>query len=634
MLDSYGEELAVAGWGLPWTRRGLYASPLDEARWEALVQGVRRQGIWGMLQAAVAAGALPCTAGQAEQVRMSAGRAAIDDMRVDARLVQTSDLLHGAGIKHRVLKGSTTALRVYPVGGLRSYGDVDVLVEGSSFDASVRLLEQSGGRRRYPQAQPGFDQRFSKGTSFSMPDGVPVDLHRTFVLGPYGFTVDLAGIFSRSDVVTVAGRQITCLELVDAAVHACLHAALGDWPPRLVPMRDVVQFVSDERIDPDALLDRAREWRCLAVVARAVALAQGAYGLPDSSLTRWSAGYRPKRWEHRTIALYGEGHSYRRQSIAAARFVPGVQAKVTYVRALAFPSSAYLHEREGSLVRRGLRALGVSDPAGSALSCVGPDLEVRAYLGSRRAFYGSLTLVRACFDGLWLGLLDRDQCDAIDRRYYDGEQRYADPAYNQAGLWPWEGDDIDAEFHHCRRLAVLGAGGGREVVALRRRGFEVDGFECHEGLLAAGNQLLGLLDLAPPMSLMPRDRWPPTAGSYDGVVIGWGAYMLIPDRGDRVELLRAVRAHVPDDGPVLLSFFVRGDGSRYFSLTAQVANLLRRARRRDPVGVGASLRPNRVQFFTIAEVVAELAEAGFSLARHGTDEYGHAVGRALPRPPR
>lgn len=373
LVACYGWCLAVAGYGCRPPGRGFPSAPLDDSQWQGLLEVVRDQRIWGFLHAAVQEGALPCTDGQAEEVRSGTAQATMADMAVEARLVQTSRHLRAAGIEHRMLKGVTTAARVYPRQSLRSYGDVDVLVPGGSFEAAVRRLEESGGKRRFAEARPGFDRRFSKGTSLRMPDGISVDLHRTFVLGPYGFTVDLAGIFSRSDVVTIGGREIQCLEIVDAAVHACIHAALGDFPPRLVPMRDVIQFITDDRIDVDGLLERTREWRGEAVVARALLLAHRAFDLPDSSFTRWALGYRSKRWERRAISLYGEGHTYRRQAIGATRFVPGTRGKLDYIAALSIPAPSYLHEREGTVRRRAIRALGFRPRrAGSAPVRRGP----------------------------------------------------------------------------------------------------------------------------------------------------------------------------------------------------------------------------------------------------------------------
>ena len=53
---------------------------------------------------------------------------------------------------------------------------------------------------------------------------------------------------------------------------------------------------------------------------------------------------------------------------------------------------------------------------------------------------------------------------------------------------------------------VVGGGGGREVLALRRLGYEVDGFECDPGLVACANELLAAgrsLDLKPQTTYLP-----------------------------------------------------------------------------------------------------------------------------------
>jgi hypothetical protein len=314
--------------------------------------------MWRLLGAAVADGSLPCTALQREQAMQGAAAAAYSDLRVDMRLVQTCQLFGDHGIEVRALKGATTAVRAYRRADLRSYGDVDVLVPGSSFDRAASLLAQHGGQRRYRQARRGFDRRFSKGASFRMPDGVSVDLHRTFVVGPYGFTVDLPGVWSRRDTVTVAGYEVPCLEVHDATVHACMHAALGAYPPFLTSLRDVVEFLTTDGVDPEIVVRRAAEWRVSAVVALAVATARAVFGLADMPLASWAAGYRPARWEDRAVSVYGPGRSFRRQAVASVPFVPGLGAKVLYVAAMSFPEAAYRRERDQSHARRLRQALG------------------------------------------------------------------------------------------------------------------------------------------------------------------------------------------------------------------------------------------------------------------------------------
>lgn len=354
-----GREAAttVAAHGLAGARCPRPLNALEPPDWDDLLRHVERERLWGFLASALSDEALPCTAEQAAVVFERASQAARSDLLVESRLLQTCIALDEAAIDHRVLKGVTTAHRVYPAPLLRSSGDVDVLVPGSSFDAAAGLLERSGGVRRYAEPRPGFDRRFSKGASFRMPDGISVDLHRTFVLGPYGFTVDLEGVFSRSALVTLAGRELKCLEIHDAAVHACFHAVLGDWPARPIPLRDVIQFVTSGDVDARCILERADEWRARAVVARAVGVARRTYGLGvELPLASWAEDYPEQRWERRALALYGEGRSYRRQARGAARFIPGVVPKLRYARDMALPSRAYLSDRDGSYVRRGVRA--------------------------------------------------------------------------------------------------------------------------------------------------------------------------------------------------------------------------------------------------------------------------------------
>ena len=47
---------------------------------------------------------------------------------------------------------------------------------------------------------------------------------------------------------------------------------------------------------------------------------------------------------------------------------------------------------------------------------------------------------------------------------------YRDDAWNTQGLFDWERELVDAHFPKAARIAVLAAGGGREVLALRDLG--------------------------------------------------------------------------------------------------------------------------------------------------------------------
>lgn len=363
LTSHFGLERAVASHRLAGAAPQWPEEPLNDVEWSALLDRVQIQWSWRMLAAAIRDRALPASPTQTDEALSRAADAAINDLHVESRLVQVCQEFEGAGVEYRALKGATTARRVYRDPELRSFADVDVLVGGDDFDRAVEIIERRGGRRRYEEARAGFDRRFSKGASFSMPDGVAIDLHRTFVLGPYGFTVDLEGILARGAQINVAGHVVQALEIHDAAAHACMHAALGQWPPILTPVRDVVEFLTHPSVDPVRVLERAAAWRIEAVVARAVSFAVELLGCPEMPLAGWARSYRPRFWEPATVGVYGPGRSSRQQSLAALAFVPGgSRARLEFARALALPDRSYLATRDGSYIRRILRATeGLSD---------------------------------------------------------------------------------------------------------------------------------------------------------------------------------------------------------------------------------------------------------------------------------
>jgi len=235
--------------------------------------------------------------------------------------------------------------------------------------------------------------------------------------------------------------------------------------------------------------------------------------------------------------------------------------------------------------------------------------------------------------GVRLGLMSREELHALDERYYSGGKAgehidYAGEAHNRSGLAEWERRVLERFFPPRGRLLVMGAGGGREVLALARMGYDVDGFEPHPGLVDFANSLLEREGVSSRVSVSARDETPRSDARYDGVIVGWGAYMLIQGRARRIALLRGLRALAAPGAPVVLSFFYRDPGSPFrHGLIARLGSALRRRRGDEPVEEGDALAPNFVHLFTEAEVRSELAEAGWDPVFHDTFGTGHAVAR-------
>jgi hypothetical protein len=245
----------------------------------------------------------------------------------------------------------------------------------------------------------------------------------------------------------------------------------------------------------------------------------------------------------------------------------------------------------------------------------------------------------ATFQGVWLGVFDRELLARIDEGYFkraresvDGRPfTYFDEDYNLGGLFEWEQQAVREHFPPPpARVVVTGAGAGREVLALLRLGYDAVGYEPSPVLRDAGDAFLERQGHPGRLHLSERDVFPPDAGKCDAVMVGWGAYLLIPGRERRVRFLGATRDALPAGGSVLCSFFVQTSQRRYYATIARVANTIRRMRRAELAEVGDALIPHFVHYFTQSDVESELLDGGFRMVAFEEHPYGWAVGTALP----
>ena len=362
MTDVRAAARAIAAYGLAGTTTELPRGPMADDEWLALLGAARAQRMSGHLAHAIEENALAVTAVQLEQAGDSHLREMSLALLLERTLLEVVDLFETLEIPYRVLKGSAVAHLDYADPSLRSFGDIDLLVPSSQFDSAVEALSAAGHRRRFPEPRPGFDRRFGKGTSFSDAEDTEIDLHRTFVLGPYGLSIDLDALWLSSSTFVLAGRTIHALRPEHRFLNACYHAVLGNTPPRLVPLRDVAELLLAGNVDVDEIRRLAAAWRADAVVALAVQSAWDAFALADATaLSFWAYRYEPEPWERRALSVYQRpDKGYAARSLAAVRAIRGTSNKLAFVRALTFPKRDYLEGRHGSFTqrwRRGLRDL-------------------------------------------------------------------------------------------------------------------------------------------------------------------------------------------------------------------------------------------------------------------------------------
>lgn len=240
--------------------------------------------------------------------------------------------------------------------------------------------------------------------------------------------------------------------------------------------------------------------------------------------------------------------------------------------------------------------------------------------------------VIAMHEGFWLGCLGADELNVVTMEHFDQSKYYASSEHNLSGFFGWEKSVLDRFFRPGSCILVAGAGGGREVLALRKSGFDAEGFECSVPLVRSSEQIFDRLGETKYVTLCEPDRVPQGPGIYEGLVVGWTVYTHIPTKARRVAFLQALSERALPGSPLLISFFARHSRSREDVLVLRTARLWRflLRGRKEPPELGDRISYARfVRWFTGDEVEAEMRAAGFKSAHHGADgDLGYAVGVA------
>jgi hypothetical protein len=166
-------------------------------------------------------------------------------------------------------------------------------------------------------------------------------------VGPFGLWMDPEELFERTSPLRLAGRDLRRLDDTAVMAHAGMHAALGWWPPLLLPVRDVAQIAWKGNVDWEALAGLARRWRLSAVMQLAFESARTiGLGMPPGA-ARVLEG-TPRRAEHRALRTYTTDRWVGgRTAVATLQAIPGLRAKLAYARHLLFPDREFLAARAG-----------------------------------------------------------------------------------------------------------------------------------------------------------------------------------------------------------------------------------------------------------------------------------------------
>ena len=268
-------------------------------------------------------------------------------------------------------------------------------------------------------------------------------------------------------------------------------------------------------------------------------------------------------------------------------------------------------------------------------------LWIRFVLAADRGASAAARAVSALRDELLLAWVRPEHRARITEALYAVQDAYAPGGrtYEQ-GLFEWEAQALaHPRVPRSGRVLVGGAGGGREIAALRERGYHVIGFDPCDPLVRGAQQRFGddagvvvvcgsyedLVRAAvdPRHPLAVAMAGPP----LDLVVLGWGSFSYVSSEAEATTLLRTIRSLAPA-APVLLSFLRPAiSPSAIAGLRARLRRLLARLGAPGRPGAGDAFTPWAGFYRAVAMTeIRTLADAaGYEVALLREDWYAHAL---------
>ena len=200
-----------------------------------------------------------------------------------------------------------------------------------------------------------------------------------------------------------------------------------------------------------------------------------------------------------------------------------------------------------------------------------------------------------------------------------------------SGLMPWERALYDHFLKPEDRILVVGCGTGRDLIALLKLGYRVEGLDVAPRAIAVAGRMLERQGLSAELYTGPIEAVA-LPGSFDAFVFSWFCYGYIPQTDTRVEVLRKVRAHLRPRGRILICYIPAERPPRRLPiwLTRFVARLTRsdwRPELGDVIGPATRHR-HAIHYehqFWEGELENEARAAGLAVIHHERGEVGTAV---------
>lgn len=239
---------------------------------------------------------------------------------------------------------------------------------------------------------------------------------------------------------------------------------------------------------------------------------------------------------------------------------------------------------------------------------------------------GGLAHTQLIAEAFWMAVLSKKAVEKIDDYHYKHSKKYLGKTFNSSALNNWESAIISQFFNHCKTLMVLASGGGREVYALSKKGYDVEGYECNAQLVEFSRNFLREEGLSSDIAWVAPNHCPDNGKIYDGIILGWGAYIHVRGKKQRIILLKEINSHLQSGSPFLLSFWFANEiMDNYCLKLGKYNHFFCKIFRTAPIEKGDRLYPFSGHYFSQTDIAEELNEAGFSVVYQEGYPYGHTV---------
>jgi len=201
------------------------------------------------------------------------------NMQLTQRLLNILDLLSGNGIRAIPFKGPVIAVQAYGDIGLRSFCDLDLLIQSEDFSRVYDLMAATEYQSIKPMIarMKGLWRKTRRSFEFQG-TSVFIDFHQQVSTGPRFLQLKIK--WDELAEVELNARKVPCQSLEDSILMLAMHGTHHGWN-LLKYVADFAHFVSSQRdeVNWDSLFKKASRMGTLRMVSIAMCLGREFCGL-------------------------------------------------------------------------------------------------------------------------------------------------------------------------------------------------------------------------------------------------------------------------------------------------------------------------------------------------------------------